>query len=441
MSRTSSPGDAGQQVVQRGQVVDVLQALAHRLQHDREVRVAASPRRAAGRRADAAATAVSGVRDRGGAAAVRARRTPGTGPRTAAESPSASVTSAFDVVGVEDEQVRARRRIVGVGQAHDDAVVGGGRGPVDALGVAVRSVGDRTGPRGVHPQSVRRMQDRPASRRARRGTVRPPGCGRWARVPVALRCSPISAIRLSRAVGDRSPFRGSADWRRPPPSMSHSPLAGELADRGTQFGGPADGVAEPERQPAGLAGGRDDQHAVVGDLGDRANWLRPARTRHRRATRRPSLRRARRRGAGSRSSPARKTPNRPRSGMVPPEVTASRRAPRPAGQSAGVAVADHAGPQLGELVGREPAGDQVEGGLEHVAAEVPVGGGAADGVEPLVDVESVDGARRRRSAGPAHRADWRGRAVVSIWPASMRCRGHGRVDEVGAVLGNRRCPG
>jgi hypothetical protein len=32
--------------------------------------------------------------------------------------------------------------------------------------------------------------------------------------------------------------------------------------------GPADAVAAPERQPGGFAGGGDDEHAVMGDLGD-----------------------------------------------------------------------------------------------------------------------------------------------------------------------------
>lgn len=45
-------------------------------------------------------------------------------------------------------------------------------------------------------------------------------------------------------------------------------LAGERAERAAQLGGTAEGVAVPERQLAGLAGGGRDEHPVGGDVLD-----------------------------------------------------------------------------------------------------------------------------------------------------------------------------
>ena len=138
-------------------------------------------------------------------------------------------------------------------------------------------------------------------RAARRGTR--PGCRRPSR-PGRRRCS--AAVAWS--AGQRGQ------------------LAGERADRCAELGGPAELVALPERQPPGLAGRGGDQHPVVGDVLDPPRRRARARTRRRPGTRRPSPRRARR--PGSAFSPTRNTPNRPRSGIVPPLVTASRWAHR-----------------------------------------------------------------------------------------------------------------
>ena len=45
-------------------------------------------------------------------------------------------------------------------------------------------------------------------------------------------------------------------------------LRGEPADGRAQFGRPTGGIAAPERQPGRCAGRRNDQHPIVGDLGD-----------------------------------------------------------------------------------------------------------------------------------------------------------------------------
>ena len=67
------------------------------------------------------------------------------------------------------------------------------------------------------------------------------------------------------------------------------------------------------------------------------------------------------------AAPARNTPNRPRSGMVPPLVTASRWRARPAAQRAGRAVPDQPGPQLRELLARVAARQHVQHRVEHAA--------------------------------------------------------------------------
>ena len=56
----------------------------------------------------------------------------------------------LDLVGVEHEDVGARGGVVGVGQPHDDAVVGGGGLFVDAVAV-VEPLADGQCQRPVHP--------------------------------------------------------------------------------------------------------------------------------------------------------------------------------------------------------------------------------------------------------------------------------------------------
>ena len=78
-----APVDPPQQGGERGQVVDVLEALADGLEDDREGWGTSRRPRAAGRCAGAAATAGCGGPGRGGGAAGRGRRTRGSGWRTA----------------------------------------------------------------------------------------------------------------------------------------------------------------------------------------------------------------------------------------------------------------------------------------------------------------------------------------------------------------------
>ena len=123
--------------------------------------------------------------------------------------------------------------------------------------------GEHHGPRSVHPGAEGGVDDHAASRRARRGSARRgwsgrPAAGRW---PRAGRRG-----RRRRCPWPRRPARRAASRSAAVPSVEVAgQLAGGGAERPAELGGPAGGVALPERQPAGLAGGGGDEHPVGGD--------------------------------------------------------------------------------------------------------------------------------------------------------------------------------
>ena len=121
-----------QHVAQRGQVEHVLQALAVRLEHDRERAVAARPPGAGWRLAAAAATAACAGRAGAAGAAARAPRSRGTGARTATSRAQLVDDEVLDLVGIEQRAARSRAAVVGVGQAQHDPVVAPQRLRVDA---------------------------------------------------------------------------------------------------------------------------------------------------------------------------------------------------------------------------------------------------------------------------------------------------------------------
>ncbi len=169
----------------------------------------------------------------------------------------------FDLVGVEDEQLGARRRVLGVGQPHDDAVVGCGRFLVDAVALAQPSR-HRQRQRSVHPKSVGGVQDDPPvaelvaeSLHHQRG-VRRHGTGGL----------PLVVDQLPQVVGRIVVETHCRTTLGEVIAAQAGQLTGEGADRSAELGRPADAVAAPERQPRGLTGRRDDQHPVMGDLGD-----------------------------------------------------------------------------------------------------------------------------------------------------------------------------
>ena len=203
-----------------------------------------------------------------------------------------------------------------------------------------------------------------------------------------------------------------------------------------ELGGAAEGVALPERQPAGDAGRRGDQHPVVGDVLDppaggaeREDVADPGLVDHLLVELADPL-------AGA-LAPTRKTPNRPRSGMVPPLVTASRWAPGPAGEGAGHPVPDDARAQLGELVARVAAAEQVEHrrrrptrgswakrrrALHQVEEVVDRPGVERGGGDDLLGehVERVGRAPAATRSAPI-RIRW---TATAVWARSPRCLGN-----------------
>ncbi len=88
------------------------------------------------------------------------------------------------------------------------------------------------------------------------------------------------------------------------------------------------------------------------------------------------------------------TPNRPRSGIVPPEVIASRPAPSRARTVPLRAVPHDPRTQLGERVARVAAGEHVEHPAEHVLGELGEGGRATHRREEVLDGPLLDGGHR-----------------------------------------------
>ena len=222
-------------------------------------------------------------------------------------------------------------------------------------------------------------------RAARRG--RPAGCRRPTRpgrlastrarassggsAPSSRRNAP-SARPSSTGRPSASPFQNGSRPGRPGRGRDQDPVVGDVLD-------PPGGRAEGEH----VADPRLVDHLLV-ELADPA----------------PAF-----------SLPARKTPNRPRSGIVPPLVTASRCAP---GRPVSVpATRSHtsARAQLGELVGRVAPGEHVEHASNADSRQRGEGRGAADQRRQLVDVPGRPSRPSRRSAGRARRAGCAGSAA------------------------------
>ena len=148
----------------------------------------------------------------------------------------------LDLVGLEDEDVGARCGVVGVGQPHDDAVVGGGGLFVDAVAV-IQPFADRQCQRPVHPQAIGGVQDDPP-------------VAEFVAEPFDHQCG----VRRHRGGGlallvDQLPQvvdRVGVETDLPAAGFELLPiqsrqLAGERPDRRAQLRRPADPVAAPER--------------------------------------------------------------------------------------------------------------------------------------------------------------------------------------------------
>ena len=265
----------------------------------------------------------SGVRWPGRRRGIRSARAAFSRKRApkSAVPPSSPTTRSSSSSG-PNEQLGERRRRVGVRQAEHDAVVRPDEVDLEPERLRMRAAsGQRPGR--VDAGAEGREDAERASPRSRRGSARRRSCGRRDR---ARRLAParrgsvsrFAAARSSRPCSSRERSRARRVARRAPSSRVSAPIASPELERAARA------LAMPERHLAGLARRRRDEHAVARDLLDAP----------RRGAEEEDLARTGSKTISSSSSPtrgravaARTTPKRPRSGIVPAFVTASRRAP------------------------------------------------------------------------------------------------------------------
>ena len=124
----------------------------------------------------------------------------------------------------------------------------------------------------------------------------------------------------------------------------------------------------------------------------------------------------------------------PRSGMVPPLVTASRWAPGRPVSSSVVAVPDQPRPQLGERGRRIAPGEHVQDGVQRGVGQLGEGRGPADQRGQLVDLPGVQ--RHHRDDLLGQHVERVARVAQLLDRAVAHPLGHHRAGEqVAAVLG------
>ncbi len=292
----------------------------------------------------------------------------------------------FQLVGLEHEQLCAGRLGLGIGDAHDDAVVARDRRPLDAEALTHPGV-DRQRPGCVHLHAVGGMQDdTPVADLVATTFDGERAVGRERARRFALLGQVRHQVRsrlLVESGVDQSLRRLLGRGRR------H--LAGERAQSLAELERAADPVAVPERHLARLPVGRDHVDAVVGDLRDP-----PARRTEREHVAHPRLvdhllveladPRARR-FAGDEDAEQAAVRDRAATGHRDPLCS------RSPGQRAGIAIPHQSGAQLGELVGRESTGQQIERRLVGRTRKSLEGRRPANRLEPLLDPDGSEGAR------------------------------------------------
>ena len=168
-----------------------------------------------------------------------------------------------DLVGLEDHQCTGGRLGVGVGDPDDDAVVGRDGLTVDAVALAQPGI-DGQRPGSVHRHAVRRVHHQAPVAELVAESLDEQGL---------VAREHVGGLQLLVEVGDEvaggplvEPALAGPGLRLGPRQCTELTRVG--ADRGAELGRPAEGVALPERQPPGDAGGGGDQHPVVGDVLD-----------------------------------------------------------------------------------------------------------------------------------------------------------------------------
>ena len=402
-----------QHALEARHVEDVLQALAHGLEHDREGRVAGGH-----------------LQQGRGALALLPQRLAPVGPapgqqqrpRRALTEPGREQGRPAELVGdallhrarVEQQRLEHLRRrsvvrgvgvdrgrVLGrlpragveVGHPQHDAVVGRHRLDVEAVQVAHRRR-HRQRPRPVHlgteggvdhDPPVAELVAEPLDHDRRVVGDVPGGLALLAQVPDQV-------VRRPRV----EPAGGQPGARL---LVGHRvELADELPDRAAELERSPDLVAVPEREPAGLAGRGGHEHLVVGDVLDPPRGgtegehvAHPRLVDHllvELADAAPALLRAAGRllGAGGEEHPV--------EAAVGDGAAAGDREPlrpRPPGQRARDPVPHHPRAQLGELLAGVAAGEHVEHRLQDRTAEGAEGRRAPDQGVQLVDVPVVQG--------------------------------------------------
>ena len=366
-------------LAERRQVEDVAEDLAVGLERDREAREVAGDLEQRLRLQpllpERGALAGVGARDQQRPAGRLAEA--GAEQRRARELADDQV---LDLVGLEQDEVGGRR-LIGVGKVDDDAVVGPDRVGLELeLGADLRR--EREAPGGVDATAERREHAEP---------------------PVADLVA--EALDDDRLVGGDDPGRGLLLAQVGDEvlggelvevvvggellGLGGDGLARELADRPAELDRAADPLAAPERDRAGDAGGRGDDHPVAGDLLD------PPRGR----TEQEDLA-----GAGLVDHLLVELADAPSVGEVDAEEPAVgdragvgdrelARALAPADGSGGP-VPDDPRAKLGEALGRVAAVEHVEDVLELLAGQLAVGLGGLDDALDLVDLPVLVGDHR-----------------------------------------------
>ena len=257
-----APLDPGMQGGEGGQVVDVVEAFADRLEQDRERRIAGSHLEQLGRalpllpQGSTTSGVAAGQEQRAGGALAE----PGGEQGRPADLAGHQL---LDLLGLEDHQIGAGWLGVGVGHPDHDAVVTCGRLAVDVVPLPQPGV-DRQRPRCVHRRAVGGVEHQSpvaeliAATLDQEGGVARQHAGRLGLLPqVADQVAGCVVVETVLARDLAGPRVGQ-----------HRELAGERTDRCSQLGRTTQRVALPERQPPRDAGRRCDQHPVVGDVLD-----------------------------------------------------------------------------------------------------------------------------------------------------------------------------
>ena len=258
----SPGGDVPQQVGQRGHVEHVPQAFPDGFEHDRERRVPA-------RHLQQLRGALPLLPQRRPAPRLAARQQqrpagtlaePGREQRAGADLGGDQVP---DVIGVEQRDP-GRRRLIRIGHPDDDPVVGVQRLHVHAAVPLAQPGRDGQRPRRVHPVPIRAVQHHPPVAELVTEPLddQGPVVGHVAGGRALLGEVPDQVPRRQLVQADLLQLRSGVHL------AGRGQLAAGRPDGPAQLGGPARGVAVPERQLARLAGRGRDQHAVRRDVLD-----------------------------------------------------------------------------------------------------------------------------------------------------------------------------